>query len=225
MPKPKIIFFDMDGVLFDVGYFEEKHGPSVSSWRVVAEKIGAVEEETALKEKWLDNKLDHYIHWVDETIKIYQGHNLKRERFEGIISSIPLMPGAKETISELKKRGYLTAVITGSFKQLAHRAKLELGIDFVMAACELLFDRDGKLVDYIAFPCDYHGKVRFFEAIIAGLGIKAEEAAMIGDGVNDIPIAKEAGFSIAFNAREELKQQCDVSIDKKDLRRVLEYFD
>ncbi|MFH1181397.1 MAG: HAD family hydrolase, partial [Candidatus Woesearchaeota archaeon] len=92
-----------------------------------------------------------------------------------------------------------------------------------IAACELIFDEKGKLVDYIAFPCDYHGKAKFFEAIIAGLGIKPEEAAMVGDGVNDIPMADKAGLSIAFNARKELKEHCDVSIEKKDLREILRH--
>jgi len=87
-----------------------------------------------------------------------------------------------------------------------------------------LFDEKGIVKDFIFFPCDYKGKVKFFEAIVAGLDIKPEHAAMIGDGVNDIPIAKECSFSIAFNARDELKKHCNVSIDEKDLRRVLEYF-
>ncbi|MBN2454662.1 HAD family phosphatase [Candidatus Woesearchaeota archaeon] len=223
--KPKIIFFDMDGVLFDVGYFEEGKGIAASSWKLVADEIGAGEEEEALKGKWTKNELENFVHWVQETLKIYRKHGLTKEKFEQVINSIPLMEGAKEAVAELKKRGYLTAVITGSFKELAYRAKKELGIDFIIAACELVFDDEGKLVDEIAFPCDYHGKAKFFEALIAGLGIKAGEAAMVGDGVNDIPIAKEAGFSVAFNAREELKKHCDASIDKKDLREVLKHFE
>ena len=222
--KPKIIFFDMDGVLFDVGYFEEGKGIAASSWKIIAREIGAEEDEEELKEKWKKNELDHFVHWVKETLKIYRKHGLTEKKFHEIINSLPFMEGAKEAVAELKKRGYMTAIITGSFKELAYRAKKELGIDFIVAACELVFE-DGKLADEIAFPCDYHGKAKFFEAIIAGLGIKPEETAMIGDGVNDIPIAKEAGFSIAFNSREELKKVCDVSIDRKDLREVLKYFE
>jgi phosphoserine phosphatase len=219
--KPKIVFFDMDGVLFDVGYFEKGHNVAASSWKLLADAIGAGEDEDALKEKWKNNELKHSIHWIDETVKIYKKHRLTRKQYYDVIGSMKIMPGAKEAITELKKRGCLTCVITGSFKEIGYRAKKELGIDFVVAACELIFDEKGTLVDYIALPCDYDGKLKFFEAIIAGLGLKPEEAAMVGDGVNDVAIAKEAGFSIAFNAREELKKHCDAVVDKKDLREIL----
>jgi phosphoserine phosphatase SerB len=219
--KPKIVFFDMDGVLFDVGYFENGKNVSASSWKILADAIGAGKDEDALKEKWKNNELKHFLQWVHKTIEIYKAHGLTKNKFDEIINSIPLMPGAKETVAELKKRGYLTCVITGSFKELAYRARKELGIDFIVSACEFVFDPKGQLVDYIAFPSDYNGKVKFFETIISGLGIKPEETVMVGDGVNDIQVAEEAGFSIAFNARNELKEHCDAVVDKKDLREIL----
>ena len=223
-PRIKLIFFDMDGVLFDVGYFEDRKGLAASSWALVADSIGAAEEENKLKELWSCGKIKNYVEWVGMSLEIYKRHGLDREKFHKVLGSVGLMPGAKETLAELRKRGYKTAIITGGFKELAERAKLELGINYIIAACELIFDEKGKLVDWNTFPCDYHGKVKFFEALIAGLDLKPEECAMIGDGVNDIPIAKECGLSIAFNAREELKKHCSVSIDKKDLREVLRYF-
>jgi len=222
--KIKIVFFDMDGVLFDVGYFEHREKVSASSWQLVAEAAGSLKEESLLKQRWVDGKLKHYVEWMDETVKLYRKHNLTKRKFEKTLNSIPLMPGTKEAVAELKRRGYLTCVITGSFHYLARRAKQELGIDYIIAACDLLFDKGGKIVDWIFFPCDYEGKVKFFEALIAGLNIKPREAAMVGDGVNDIPIVKECGLAIAFNAQAELKEHCDVSVDRKDLREILKNF-
>ncbi|MCP3684839.1 MAG: HAD-IB family phosphatase [bacterium] len=224
MVKTKIVFFDMDGVLFDVGYFEKRKNLGASCWKVVAESIDALEEEDKIKDKWMNGELDSYLDWVRKTIDVHKKHGLTKDKFMQIIDSIPPMEGAKETIAELKKRGYLTVVVSGGFKELARRAKTELGVDFVIAACELIFDEKGKVHDFIFFPCDFHGKVKFFEAMVAGLDIKPEEAAMVGDGVNDIPIAKECGFSVAFNARDELKEHCDVIIEGKDLRKILEHF-
>lgn len=219
----RIVFFDMDGVLFDVGYFERRSKVAASSWKLIAEAAGTLEGEEKLKQRWINGELKHFIEWMDETVKLYREHNLTKEKFEKALDSIPLMTGAKEALSEIKRRGYITAVITGSFHHLAKRAKLELGIDYIVAACDLVFDKEGKLIDWIFFPCDYEGKVKFFEAIIAGLKIKPEEAAMVCDGINDIPIAKECGLAIAFNARQELKEHCDIIIEKKDLREILKY--
>ncbi|MBI2143854.1 HAD family phosphatase [Candidatus Woesearchaeota archaeon] len=222
-PKIKIVFFDMDGVLFDVGYFEHRQNVGASSWKLVAEAAGTLEGEEKLKQRWINGEMKHFIEWMNETVKLYGRHNLTKDRFEGALNAIPLMPGAKEAVAELKRRGYITAVITGSFHHLAKRAKLELGIDYIVAACDLVFDQKGRLIDWIFFPCDYEGKAKFFEAIIAGLHIKPEEAAMVCDGVNDIPIAKECGLAIAFNARQELKEHCGVIIEKKDLREILKH--
>lgn len=219
----KIVFFDMDGVLFDVGYFEHRKKVGASSWKLVAEAAGTLEGEEKLKQRWINGDMKHFIEWMDGTIQLYMQHGLTRDKFEKVLNNIPLMPGAREAVAEIKKRGYITAVITGSFHHLAKRAKRELGIDYIVAACDLIFDREGKLVDWIFFPCDYEGKVKFFEAIIAGLKIQPGEAAMVCDGVNDIPIARECGLSIAFNARQELKEHCDVIIEKKDLREILKY--
>ncbi|MBI2143095.1 HAD family phosphatase [Candidatus Woesearchaeota archaeon] len=219
----KIVFFDMDGVLFDVGYFEHRRKVGASSWKAVAEAAGTVEEEEILKQRWISGELKHFIEWMDETVKLYRKHGLTREKFEKALDSIPLMPGARKALAGIKRKGYVTAVITGSFHHLAKRAKLELGIDYIVAACDLIFDKKGRLVDWVFFPCDYEGKVKFFEAIIAGLKIRPEEAAVVCDGVNDIPIAKECGLAIAFNARKELKEHCDISIDKKDLREILKH--
>jgi phosphoserine phosphatase len=65
--------------------------------------------------------------------------------------------------------------------------------------------------------------VHFFNALVSSLNIKPEECAIVGDGVNDIPLAKHVGLSIAFNAREEMKRSCKVVIDGNDLSKVLPY--
>lgn len=49
--------------------------------------------------------------------------------------------------------------------------------------------------------------------------------AIVGDSVFDIPLFKEAGLSIAFNASDErVKEAADVVVECKDLRKILPYF-
>ena len=50
-----------------------------------------------------------------------------------------------------------------------------------------------------------------------------DNVVIIGDSLTDLPMAKIAGFFIAFNAKEELKEKTDVVVEKKDLREVLKY--
>jgi len=223
MPKIKLVVFDMDNVLFDVGYFETHQNVASSTWGAIWRELDAETENERLKKKWSSGKYKVHMEWTNETLSVYKKYNLTEEKFFDVINSLALMKGAKETIVELKKKGILTAIISGSFNELAKRARKELGIDFAIATCSLIFENN-KLKDWIVLPFDYEGKVHIFDALISSLKLKPEECALVGDGVNDIELAKRVGLSFAFNARDELKKHCKVIIDKKDLREILKHF-
>lgn len=143
-------------------------------------------------------------------------------------NQVQYINGTKETFESLKQKGFIVAVITGSFKNLANRAIRDLKIDHTFAACEYFFDdKTEELSHYNLLPCDYEGKVDFMRLLMREHGLKKEECAFVGDGVNDIPLAREVGLSVAFNAREELQKVCTHVINQKekDLRAVLQFFE
>jgi len=76
-------------------------------------------------------------------------------------------------------------------------------------------------------PCDYEGKVDFMRLIMKEHGLSPEECAFVGDGVNDIFLAKEVGTSISFNGAEELQRVSTYSINqqegKEDFMEILKY--
>lgn len=224
--KIKLIFFDMDGVLFDTrGYKEINEKIALSTWNVVFYDLGIYQEHERLKELYLKGIFPTYMEWTDEACRVLQKNGLTREKFMEIINNRPIMKGAIETIKELKKRGYKTAVITGSFEALALRAKETLGLDYAIGHCKLIFDNSGKLKEWILIPCDFEGKATFFKKIANNLKIDHSKCAYVGDEINDIPIFKDVGLSIAFNAtKNEVKKNANVVIDKKDLREILKYF-
>ena len=226
MNRIKLIFFDMDGVLIDVtGYNENGKKVAISTWNAVFDYAGIYHEHERLKELFIKGDFPSYMEWTDEACRVLQKHGLTKDKFIEIINSRPLMNGAEETLRELKKRGYKTAVITGSFKALAERVKELLGLDYIIAHCELIFDENGNLKEWKLIPCDFEGKVEYFNKLAKELGLNPSECAYIGDEVNDIPIFSKAGLSIAFNCRkEEVKKVANIVIDKKDLKEILQYF-
>lgn len=221
----KLVVFDMDGVLVDVeDYNEGEKKIAVSTWQVVFDKIGIYHEHKRLKEMFIAGKFPSYTEWTDEACKVLQKHGLTKEKFCEIINNRPLINGAKETLIELKNRGYKTAVITGSFQALAERTKNKLGLDFVISHCDLVFDENGNLKEWKLIPCDFEGKAEYFHKLIKELNLSPSECVYIGDEINDILIFKEAGLSVAFNCfKEEVKKVANIVIDKKDLREILKY--
>lgn len=222
MTKIKLVVFDQDGVLYNVGS-KEKPSKGLSTWQQIAEAIGALKEDNQLYKRWSRGEFSSYLEWMEASVKMHQNQGLTKEKYFSVINNLPYTPYAKETIAELKKRGYLTAIISGGYHAQAIRAKKELELDYVFAACEYIFDKE-KLRDWVLIPCGYYGKVEFLKALIKGLGLSLEQCAAVGDGFNDVPLAKKVGLSIAFNAGEELKKVAKVIIDKRDLREILQYF-
>ena len=67
------------------------------------------------------------------------------------------------------------------------------------------------------------------QQIAAALNVRAEiplsRCAFVGDSTNDVWIAREAGFSIAFNPNsEDLEAAADVVVRSSSLKAILPYF-
>jgi phosphoserine phosphatase len=211
-PRYRMVFFDMDGVLVDV-----------SSWRAVFDGLGIPDEHQGLKERFKAGEFSSYVEWTDEACRVLQVHGLTADRFSEIISHLSLMRGAKEAIAELKRQGYKTAVITGSFSALAERLQRELGIDEAVAHCNLEFDEEGKLQNWRLLPCDFEGKVEALRQMVEKQGFLSSECVYIGDDANDIPIFQEVGLAIAFNCKkQEVKEAANIVVGGNDLRLIVE---
>jgi len=164
---------------------------------------------------------------MEDTIRFYIKYGLTKDIFDKVLSSVEYHKGVKETFKKLKEKGYKTALISGGFKEQADRAQKDLKIDHAFTACELFWDNKGKFKHWNLLPCDYEGKVHFVRLIIKEHGLMPEECAFVGDGKNDVHIAKEVGMGIAFNAAEELQRVATHVIEqpdgKEDFREVLKY--
>jgi len=228
--KIKLIFFDMEGTIFKKASSAGNGNTAPSAWTRLAEHLGpeALQEEDWTKEKWNNDEYAGYVEWMEDTIKVHQKYGLDRKFFEKVMNSIDYHPNTIETFNELRKRGYKTALISGGFKAQADRALVDLKINHAFAACEYLWDKDGKLVHWNLLPCDYEGKLDFMKLIIKEHGLRKDQCGFVGDGKNDIPFAQAVGVSVAFNGAKELQDISTHSINqekgKEDFSKVLDYF-
>jgi phosphoserine phosphatase len=225
----KLIFFDMDGVIFNTGIKESYGDTAPSTWTKLAKHLGkkALREEENTKVKWTNKEYKGYLDWMEDTIQIHKRYGLTKDFFYKVINSVEYFNGVEETIKALKKHRVRLALISGSFKELANRAINDLGIEHTFAACEYFWDKEGKLKHFNLLPCDYEGKVEFMRLIMEEHGLSSNECAFVGDGRNDIPLAQYVGKSIAFNGAKELQEVCTHSINqpkgKEDFREILKY--
>ena len=205
----KLIAFDLDNVLIDGEVIDE-----------MAKLTGVEEEISKITSKAMEGDLD-FEKALKERVSLLKGASV--EDINKVMLEIPLMEGAKESVSQLKKRGYKIATITGSFDVIAQRMKDELDLDYTYS--NSLEEKDGTLTGEVTGPLVAGSKKDILKEIMELEKISAEECAAVGDGANDISMLEEASLGIAFNAKPVLKEMADVVVEKKDLKELLEIFD
>ncbi len=204
----KLIAFDLDNVLIDGEAIDE-----------IGKLMDVEAEISEITKKAMEGDLD-FETALKERVALLKGASV--EDIKDVVSKIPFMEGAEETIAELKKRGYKIATITGSFEIIANRMKDDLGLDYAFS--NVLHEKEGKLTGEVSGPLVKGSKAEVLKEIMEMEKIKAEESAAVGDGANDVSMLEEAGLGIAFNAKPILKEKADVVVEKRDLKEVLEVF-
>lgn len=222
----KLLVLDIEGTLFRTTVQLPRTSISSTIWQAIAQALGpeCAAEEIASHRKWESGKYHTYLQWVKDTIAIHRKYHLSHELFRQIIASAEYNPGVKETISQLDRNRYEPVLISGGFRELAARAQQDLRIYHAFAACEYFFGEDGALQSYNLLPCDFEGKIDFIKLMLREYGLGDEDWIFVGDGANDIPIAKVAPVSIGFCPHPELEKVITHSItDFGNLVRVLDY--
>lgn len=224
----KICFFDMEGTLLEKNLSLDNGKVAPSAWTVLAKEISEAcfAEEEKTKDLWLKNEYISYTQWMMETVKIQIKHGLNKTHLQNVLHQAKLQKGAIELLHYIKKKGYLTVLISGGFKELADLTQRRLKIDHAYSACEYFFNEDGSVEHFNLLPTDEEGKLVFMKHLASEYNSELKDCIFIGDGKNDVFIARNVGTSIAFNAQSELKEVSTYIIDQEtpDLSVIIDLF-
>jgi phosphoserine phosphatase len=133
-----------------------------------------------------------------------------------VSSRLPMMEGAEEMASYLKRSGCLTIGISGGFSILADRVQERLGLDHVFSN-ELVFHL-GKLCGY-GLTVNAN-KTQILKTAFGNIFESRKKIAVV-DGANDLQLFDVADVRVAFNAQRVVRDVADISIGEKDLRAIL----
>jgi len=199
-----LVIFDVEGVLFDAEYLP-----------ILAEKLNKEDEIWEITKKGIQG----VINW-EEGLKnrINALKGLSFETCHDVADSLPIMTGAKEACRILKAAGWKIMAISGGFTMMTDRIKEELDLDYVFSN-ELLF-KDGKL-DGVKISVD-SDKAKSAKIKIEEWGVKKEDIVVVVDGANDIKLFNICGLGIAFRAQDKVKDLANVTLEEKDLSKILD---
>jgi len=201
-----IIFFDLDSTIIDCESLDE-----------IAKAIGKDFEN--ITKEGMEGKIsfEKSIKKRAELLK-----NVKIKEIEKAIERIPIMRGAKETISLLKKAGYKVVLITGGFTVVTDRINKELDFDLIIA--NRLIVKNGSIVDVEGPIMSDNSKAKEAEKVSKLFSIPLDRCAAVGDGANDRAIFNKVKLKVAFNPKPILEPIADYIIKDRDLRRILPIF-
>lgn len=136
---------------------------------------------------------------------------------------LQLNPGAERLLQGLQRAGIRTMLVSGGFTYFTERLKSRLGFDHAWA--NELEVYDGKLTGkVIGDIVDGEAKAAHLERTRDELGLKPEQVIAAGDGANDIPMLRAAGFGVAFHAKPVLRDVAHCCLDHTGLDGILDLF-
>lgn len=197
--------FDVEGVLLDAEYLP-----------VLASILGQEKE----KEIWDITKagIRGEINWEEGLIKrVHALRGIEFEKAREIAENLPIMPGAKELCSALKKAGWKMIAVSGGFTIITDRLKADLGVDRIFSN-ELIF-KDGKLEDVkLNVTSDKAAAIR---STLKDWGLMKDDIVVVVDGANDLKLFALAGYTVGFCPVQIVKERADDTIERRDLSLLL----
>ena len=198
-----LAIFDVEGVLYDAEFLP-----------LLAEKVNKENKIWEITKKGIEGKID-WVEGLKERVNLLNG--IDYDICVQVANSLPIMTGAKEACRALKDAGWKLMAVSGGFTIITDRLKKELCLDAVYSN-ELVF-HDGKLDGVIVSVDADKAKAAMIK--INEWDEKKENIITVVDGANDVKLFDITGFGIAFRAQDLVKDLATVTLDEKDLSKII----
>ncbi|MEI0561134.1 phosphoserine phosphatase SerB [Brachyspira pilosicoli] len=203
----KLAVFDFDSTLMD--------GETLD---IIARETNFAKEITEITAKGMRGEID-FFESLEMRVALLKG--VKLETVNEICNNLPIMNGAKETIQELHKKGYKCVCFSGGFKNatVLFADKLNLDGEFANIFHTKNNILTGKVGGEMMFS---NSKGDMLVRLQKLLNVSYDDTLAVGDGANDLSMFKYAKKKAAFCAKEVLKKEANIVIEKKDLTLILD---
>ena len=203
----KLAVFDFDSTLMD--------GETLD---IIARETNFAKEIAEITAKGMRGEID-FFESLEMRVALLKG--VKLETVNEICNNLPIMNGAKETIQELHKKGYKCVCFSGGFKNatVLFADKLNLDGEFANIFHTKNNILTGKVGGEMMFS---NSKGDMLVRLQKLLNVSYDDTLAVGDGANDLSMFKYAKKRAAFCAKEVLKKEANILIEKKDLTLILD---
>lgn len=203
----KLAVFDFDSTLMD--------GETLD---IIARETNFAKEISEITARGMRGEID-FFESLEMRVALLNGIKLKT--VNEICNSLPIMNGAKETINELHKKGYKCVCFSGGFKNATTLFANKLNLDGEFA--NIFHTKNNILTGKVGGEMMFsNSKGDMLVRLQKLLNVSYEDTLAVGDGANDLSMFKYAKKKAAFCAKEVLKKEANIVIEKKDLTLILD---
>ena len=205
-----LIVSDMDSTLITIECVDE-----------IAAGVGLKDEVAAITEQSMRGELD-FEQSLRKRVALLAGldERVLEEVYENVLQ---LSPGAEFLLEECKRHDVKFMLVSGGFTFFTERLQQRLGLDFHFA--NVLEVENGKLTGRLKGRIiNAQAKADLLREYRERLGLAPWQVVAMGDGANDIPMIREAGFGIAYRAKPKTEANADACVRFGGLERIRGWF-
>ena len=200
--RRKLVVLDVDSTLIRQEVIE-----------LLAAHAGREAEVAAVTDRAMRGEID-FEESLRERVAVLE--DLPATVVDDVVDAVRLSPGAQTLVRTLLREGHAVAAVSGGFQQVLE--PLAASLDLTRAAANTLEIVDGRLTGRVTGPVvDRAAKAGLATGWAAELGVAPQDVMVVGDGANDIDLARVAGLSVAYRAKPALREVADTQLSIPNL--------